>query len=90
MNTRFDAKKELIEYSRTMKINPFGGQTVKTPKQEPTHYVNTLGRQNHQYNQNNQQGRGKFRSRQYPRGSQNTRGQHYQQQQQQQWNTNSK
>ena len=63
-----------IEHSRTMKVNPIGGQTVTTPKQEPIHYVNTRGRQNQQYNQNNQRGRG---GRSYPRGSQNTRGQQY-------------
>ena len=74
-----------IEHSRTMKINPIGGQTL-TPKQEPIHYVNTRGRQNQQYNQNNQRGRGGFRGRPYPRVWQNTRGQHYQQQR----NTNSK
>ena len=68
------------ERSRTMKVNPIGGQTVTTPKQEPIHYVNTRGRQNQQYNQNNQRGRGEFRGRPYPRGSQNTRGQQYQQQ----------
>ena len=77
-----------IEHSRTMKVNPNGGQTVTTPKQEPIHYFKTRGRQNQQYNQNNQRGRGNFRGRQYPRGSQNTRGQQYQQQQQR--NTNSK
>ena len=73
-------RKKGIEHSRTMKINPIGGQTVTTPKQEPKHYVNTRGRQNQQYNQNNQRGRGNFRGRTYPRGSQNTRGQQYQQQ----------
>ena len=67
-----------------MKINPLGGQTL-TPKQEPVHYVNTRGRQRQQYNQNNRRGRGGFRGRPYPRGSQNTRGQ-----QQQQRNTNSR
>ena len=51
-----------------------------TPKQEPKHYVDTRGRQNQQYNQNNQRGGGGFRGRPYPRVSQNTRGQHYQQQ----------
>ena len=30
-----------IEHSRTMKINPFGGQT--TTKQEPLHYINNRG-----------------------------------------------
>ena len=35
-----------IEHSRTMKTNPFGGQTTIT-KQEPVHYVNTRGRYNH-------------------------------------------
>ena len=39
-----------------MKLNPIGGQIVTTPKQEPIHYVNTRGRQNQQYNQNNQRG----------------------------------
>ena len=68
-----------------MKINPIGGQTV-TSKQEPIYYVNTRSRQNQQYNQNNQPGGGGFRGRPYPRGSQNTRGQQYQQQR----NTNSK
>ena len=56
-----------------MKLNPIGGQIVTTPKQEPIHYVNTRGRQNQQYNQNNQRGRGDFRGRPYPPGSQNTR-----------------
>ena len=42
-----------------MKINSIRGQTV-TPKQEPIHYVNTRGRQNQQYNQNNQPGRAVF------------------------------
>ena len=42
-----------IEHSFIMKINPIGGQTA-TPKQEPIHFVNTRGRQNQQYNQNNQ------------------------------------
>ena len=69
-----------------MKVNPIGGQTVATPKQEPMHYVNTRGRQNQQFNQNNQRGRGNFRGRPYPHESQNTRGQQYQQQR----NTNSK
>ena len=32
-----------IEHSRTMKINPFRGQTT-TIKQEPVHYINTRGR----------------------------------------------
>ena len=68
-----------VEHSRTMKINPIGGQTVTT-KQELVHCQNTRGRQNQQYNQNNQQGRGGFRGRQYPRGSQNKRGQQHQQQ----------
>ena len=67
-----------IEHSRTMKIIPFGRQTL-TPKQEPVHYVNTRGKQNQQNNQNNQRGRGGFRGRPYPRGSQNTRGQRQQQ-----------
>ena len=49
-----------IEHSRTMKLNPIGGRKVTT-KQEPVHYVNTRGRQNQQYNQNNQRGRGGFR-----------------------------
>ena len=69
-----------IEHSRTMKVNPIGGQTVTTPKKEPIHYDNTRGRHNQQYKQNNQRGRGGFRGRPYPRGSQNTRGQQYQQQ----------
>ena len=63
-----------------MKMNPIGGQTVTTPKQEPIHYDNTRGRQNQQYNQNNQRGRGSFRGRPYPRRSQNARGQQHQQQ----------
>ena len=66
-----------IEHSRTMKTNPFGGQTSIT-KQEPVHYVNTHGRQNQQNNQSNQRGRGGFRGRPYPRESQNTRGQQQQ------------
>ena len=45
-----------------MKINTIGGQTVTT-KQEPVHYVNTRGRQNQQYKQNHQRGRGDFRGR---------------------------
>ena len=53
-----------IEHSRTMKINPIGGQTV-TPKQEPVNYVNTRGRQNQKYNQNNQRCRDGFRGRPY-------------------------
>ena len=53
-------REKKIENSRTMKINAIGGQTVTT-KQEPVHYVNTRGRQNQQYNQNNQRGRGGFR-----------------------------
>ena len=73
-------RKKGIEHRRTMKVNPIGGQTVTTPKQEPIHYVNTRGRQNQQYNQNNQRGRGSFRGRPYPRESQNARGQQYQQQ----------
>ena len=68
-----------MEPSRTMKTNSIGGQTVTT-KQEPVHYVNTRDRQIQQYNQNNQRGRGGFRGRPYPRGSQNTRGQQHQQQ----------
>ena len=43
-----------------MKINAISGQTVTT-KQGPVHYVNTRDRQNQQYNQNNQRGRGGFR-----------------------------
>ena len=67
-------KEKGIEHSRTMKINPFGGQT--TPKQEPTHnIINRGGRYNSTNNQNSQRGRGSFRGRPYPRGSQNTRGQ---------------
>ena len=63
-----------IEHSRTMKIYPFGGQT--TPKQEPIHYINNRGgRYNSTNNQNSQRGRGSFRGRPYPCGSQNTRGQ---------------
>ena len=63
-----------IEHSRTMKINPIGGQS--TTKQEPVHYINTRGgRYNYSNNQNSQRGRGGFRRRPYPRGSQNTRGQ---------------
>ena len=31
-----------------------------TPKQEPVNYVNTRGRQNQKYNQNNQRGREDF------------------------------
>ena len=58
------------KHSRTMKINSFGGQS--TTKQEPVHYINTPGGR---YNQNSQRGRGGFRGRPYPRGSQNTRGQ---------------
>ena len=73
------------EHSRTMKINPIGCQTV-TPKQEPVHYVNKRGRQNQQYSQNNQRGRGGFCGQPYPHGSQNTRGQQHQQQR----NTNSR
>ena len=69
-----------IEHSRTMKVNLIGGQAATTPKQEPIHYVYTIGRENQQYNLNNQRGRGSFRGRPYPRGSQNTRGQQYQQQ----------
>ena len=69
-----------------MKLNPIGGQIVTTPKQELILYVNTRGRQNQQYNQNNQRGWGGFRGRPNPRGSQNANGQQYQQQ----WNTNSK
>ena len=38
-----------IEHSRTMKINPFGGQS--TTKQEPVHYINTRG--GRYYNSNN-------------------------------------
>ena len=57
-----------------MKINPFGGQS--TTKQEPVHYINTRGgRYNYSNNQNSQRGRGGFRGRPYPRGSQKTRGQ---------------
>ena len=49
-----------IEHSRTMKINPFGGQS--TTKQEPVHYINTRGgRYNSSNNQNSQRGRGGFR-----------------------------
>ena len=67
-------KEKGIEHSRTMKINPFDGQT--TPKQEPTHnIINRGGRYNSTNNQNSQRGRGSFRGRPYPRGSQNTRGQ---------------
>ena len=63
-----------IEHCRTMKINPFGGHT--TPKQEPIHYINKRGGRYHSTNdQNSQRGRGGFRDRPYPRGSQNTRGQ---------------
>ena len=65
------------EQGRTMKTNPFGGQTLIT-KQEPVHYVNTRGRQNQQNNQNSQRGRGGFRGRPYPGGSQNTKGQQQQ------------
>ena len=68
------SKSKGIEHSRTMKINPFGGQT--TPKQEPIHYINTRGgRYNSANNQNSQRGRGGFRGGPYLRGSQNTRGQ---------------
>ena len=67
-------REKRIEHSRTMKINPFGGQT--TPKQEPIHYINTRGgRYNSVNKQNSQRGRGNFRGRLYPRGSQNTKGQ---------------
>ena len=63
-----------IEHSRIMKINPFGGQTAT--KQEPVHYINTRGgRYNSANNQSSQSGRGGFRDRPYPRGSQNTRWQ---------------
>ena len=61
-----------IEHSRTMKINPFGGQT--TTKQIPVHYINTRGRYNYSHNQNSQSSRGGFRGRPYPRGTQITRG----------------
>ena len=63
-----------IEHSRTMKINPFGGQI--TSKQEPVHYINTRGvRYNYSNNQNSLGSRGGFRGRPYPRGTQSTRGQ---------------
>ena len=63
-----------IKHSRTMKINPFGGQS--TTKQEPVYYINTRGgRYNSSNNQNSQRGRGGFRGGSYSRGSQNTRGQ---------------
>ena len=62
-----------IKHSRTMKIHPFGGHTA--PKQEHVHYINNRGgRYNSANNQSSQRGRGGFRDRQYPRGSQNTRG----------------
>ena len=79
-------RKKGIEHRRTMKVNPIGGQSNTTTKQEPIHYVNTRGRQNQQYNQNNQRGPGSFRGRPYPRGFNNARGQ----QNQQQRNTNYK
>ena len=41
-------REKRIEHSRTMKVNPIGGQTVTTPKQEPIHYVKTRGRRNQQ------------------------------------------
>ena len=72
-----------LEQGRTMKTNPFGDQTLIT-KQEPVHYVNTRGRQNQQNNQHSQRGRGGFRGRPYPGGSQNKKGQ------QQQRNTKSR
>ena len=62
-----------IKHSRTMEINPFGGQT--TAKQEPVHYINTRCRYIYSNNQNSQRSRGGFRGRPYPRGTQNTRGQ---------------
>ena len=37
------------EHSRTMKTNPFGGQTVTT-KKEPVQYINTRRRYNQQNN----------------------------------------
>ena len=79
-------REKRIEHSRTMKVSLIGSQRVTTPKQEPIHYVNTSGRQNQQYNQNNQRDRGGFCGQLCPRGSQNTRCQQYQQQR----NTNSK
>ena len=63
-----------IEHSRTMKINPIGGQTTTT-KQEAVHYINTRGRYNYSKNQNSQRRQGGFRSLPYTRGTQNTRGQ---------------
>ena len=62
------------EHSRTLKANPFGGQTVTT-KQEPVHYINTRRRYNKQNSQKNQRGRGGFCGRPFPRGTQNTRRQ---------------
>ena len=35
-------REKVIEHSRTMKINPFGGQI--TTKQDSVHYTNTRGR----------------------------------------------
>ena len=61
-----------IEHSRTMKINPSGEHTT-TAKQEPVHYINTRGRYKYSNNQNSRRGRGVFRGRPYPRGTQNTR-----------------
>ena len=72
-NMQYVGKKD-FEHSRTRKINPFGGQTTTT-KQEPVHYINTRGRYIYLNNENPQRGRGGFRGRPYPRGSQNTRGQ---------------
>ena len=61
-----------IEHSRTMKTNPFGGQT--TTKHEPVHYINTRGRYNYSNNQNAQRSRGGFGGRPYPRGTQTQEG----------------
>ena len=72
-----------IEHKCTMKINPFGNQTMV--KQETVHYINTRGRSYFANNQISQRSWSGIRGLPYPRGQQNTRLQ-----QQQQRNTNFK
>ena len=60
-----------IEYSRTMKTNPFGNQVTAT-KQEPIHYINTRVRSTSKRPR-------KIWRRVYLRGQQNARGQPQQQ-----------
>ena len=63
---------KVIQHSRTMKTNPFGGQNSNNDKQEPIHYINPRGRNNYTNSQISHRGRSGFRGRPYTRGTQNT------------------